>query len=247
MSTAAASSTSTAAWWCTRNSPTAGSIGCGDGAPAEPITPPGAFRYGDLRLHLDRHLVLAVREDHGGDDEPVNTIVALDLDGDNADGGVVLCAGADFYSSPELSGRDRLAWTEWNHPDLPWDSTMIKMGTLAGGRLSEVSEVAGGPGESAVAPRWLGEELIFVSDRTDWWNLYLWSDGSIRALHETDAEFCLPQWQLGQTPYAVLDHDQLLCSLEPGRGAEPGGARGLEWRADAGARAPGRGLQPRGR
>ena len=58
------------------------------------------------------------------------------------------------------------------------------MGTLADGRLCDVSEVAGGPGESAVAPRWLGEELIFVSDRTDWWNLYLWSDGSIRALHE---------------------------------------------------------------
>ena len=38
-----------------------------DGAPAEPITPPGAFRYADLRLHLDRHLVLAVREDHGGE------------------------------------------------------------------------------------------------------------------------------------------------------------------------------------
>ena len=65
-------------------------------------------------------------------------------------------------------------------------------------------------------PRWLGEELIFVSDRTDWWNLYLWSNGSIRALHELDAEFCLPQWQLGQTPYTVLDHDQLLCTVNRG-------------------------------
>ena len=186
-----------------------------DGAPAVPITPAGGFRYGDLRLHVGRRLVLAVREEHG-DGEPVNTIVALDLDGENADGGVVLCSGADFYSSPELSGRDRLAWTEWNHPDMPWDSTMIKMGTLADGRLCEVSEVAGGPGESAVVPRWLGEELIFISDRTDWWNLYLWSNGSIRALHELDAEFCLPQWQLGQTPYTVLDHDQLLCTVNRG-------------------------------
>ena len=149
-------------------------------------------------------------------DEPENTIVALDLDGDNADGGVVLCAGADFYSSPELSDRGRLAWTEWNHPNLPWDSTMIKVGTLTEGRVTDVSEVAGGPGESAVVPRWLGEELIFVSDRTDWWNLYRWKDGSIEALHATDAEFCLPQWQLGQTPYTVLDHDQLLCSLNRG-------------------------------
>ena len=116
-----------------------------DGAPAVPITPAGGFATAICGCISVVELVLAVREEHG-DGEPVNTIVALDLDGENADGGVVLCSGAGFYSSPELSGRDRLAWTEWNHPDMPWDSTMIKMGTLADGRLCEVSEVAGRSG-----------------------------------------------------------------------------------------------------
>ncbi len=187
-----------------------------DDAAAVPLTPAGPLRFGDLRLYADRGLVLAVREDHGAEGEAINTIVALDLQGDNSDGGVVLCSGADFYSTPELSGQGQLAWTEWNHPNMPWDSTMIKTGILAGGRVSDVREIAGGPGESAVAPRWAGEELIFLSDRTQWWNPYCWSAGAVRSLHETDAEFCLPQWQLGQTPYAVLDDHRLLCALNRG-------------------------------
>ena len=44
--------------------------------------------------------MLAVREDHSGGGEPVHTIVGLDLAGPNADGGTVLCAGADFYATP---------------------------------------------------------------------------------------------------------------------------------------------------
>ena len=74
--------------------------------------------------------------------------------------------------------------------------------------------VAGGPGESAVQPRWLGEELIFVSDRTDWWNLYLLERRCDpgRCTRPTPSS-AFPQWKLGQTPYAVLDDDQLLCTV----------------------------------
>ena len=114
--------------------------------------------------------MLAVREDHSSDAEPVNSIVALDLDGPNADGGTVLCAGADFYSTPELSASGRLAWTQWNHPNMPWDSTTIMVGSLSGRTVEGSQSVAGGPSESAVQPRWLGEKLIFISDRTNWWN-----------------------------------------------------------------------------
>ena len=180
---------------------------CGSGgAERRPITPEGAFRFGDIRVHPERGLVLAVREDHSGGGYPVNTIVALDLDGPNADGGAVLCAGADFYSTPELSASGQLTWTQWNHPNMPWDSTAIMVGTLNGTTVVNSQSVAGGPSESAVHPRWLGDKLIFVSDRTNWWNLYLWSEDGVRALCTTEAEFCGPQWVLGQRPYAIIDH-----------------------------------------
>jgi dipeptidyl aminopeptidase/acylaminoacyl peptidase len=184
----------------------------GNGAP-RPITPESPFRFGDIQVHPDRGLVLAVREDHSGGAEPINTIIALDLDGPNPDGGVVLCSGADFYSTPKLSRSGRLAWTEWNHPNLPWDSTTIMTGSLRGTLITDHRAIAGRPGESAVQPRWLGEKLIFVSDRTNWWNLYLWSAETVRPLCATDAEFCQPQWALGQRAYAIIDGDHLLCTL----------------------------------
>jgi dipeptidyl aminopeptidase/acylaminoacyl peptidase len=188
-------------------------------AAPEPITPAGAFRFGDIRVHPDRGLVLAVREDHSSGGEPANTIVALDLDGPNPDGGAVLRAGADFYSTPELSTSGVLAWTQWNHPNMPWDSTTIMVGALNGRTIMNSQAVAGGPLESALQPRWLGEKLIFVSDRTNWWNLYLWNEGDVRPLCATEAEFCEPQWVLGQRPYAIIDDDHLLCSIN-GSGEE---------------------------
>jgi dipeptidyl aminopeptidase/acylaminoacyl peptidase len=183
-----------------------------DGAP-QPITPDGAFRYGDLRLHPDRGLVLAVREDHSGGTEPVNTIVSLDLAGPNDDGGVVLCAGADFYATPELSEAGRLAWTQWSHPHMPWDCSEVVVGWLSDSVVTDPTAVAGGPGESAMQPRWLGEQLILLSDRTGWWNLYRWDEGELHPLHPDDAEYALPLWTLGQNPYAVLDADHLICSV----------------------------------
>lgn len=183
-----------------------------DGKP-QSITAEGRFRFGDIQVHPERGLVLAVREDHSTGAEPVNSIVALDLEGPNTDGGTVLCAGADFYSTPELSASGRLAWTQWNHPNMPWDSTTIMVGSLSGKTVIASQFVAGGPSESAVQPRWLGEKLIFISDRTNWWNLYQWSEGEVRPLCVTEAEFCEPQWTLGQRPYAIIDDDHLLCSI----------------------------------
>ena len=150
-----------------------------------PLTPVSDHRYADLRVHPDRDLVLAVREDHSGDGEPVTTIVGLDLAGEGV--GTVLCSGADFYSDPELSDAGVLAWTEWNHPAMPWDATMIRRGRLVDGAVVDVVDVAGGPSESAVHPRWApGGELIFVSDRTDWWNLYADRDGVTTPLWPDD-------------------------------------------------------------
>ena len=186
-----------------------------DGGP-QPITPAGPLRFGDLRLHPDRGVVLAVREDHSGSGEPVHTIVRLELTGPNADGGTVLCTGADFYSTPELSDTGRLAWTEWSHPDMPWDASTVMVGRLGPDGVTAAFAVAGGPGESAMQPRWLGDRLILLSDRTGWWNLYEVDDTEVRPLHSEDAEFGGPQWTLGQSPYAVLDDDHLLCAVNHG-------------------------------
>jgi hypothetical protein len=66
------------------------------------------LRYAALHLALPQRLLLAVREDHRGDGEPRQTVVALRLDGENPDGGQVLAAGADFYAHPCLNAAGQL-------------------------------------------------------------------------------------------------------------------------------------------
>ncbi|CAA9296931.1 MAG: Prolyl oligopeptidase family protein [uncultured Friedmanniella sp.] len=192
--------------------------------PARPLTPAGDLRFADVRVHPDRGLVLAVREDHSSPGECVNTVVAVGLEpaADDADlgAGTVLVTGTDFCSTPELAADGRLAFVTWDHPAMPWDSTTLAVGTLAGDarsgwRLDDVHRVAGGPSVSAVQPRWTpGGTLVFVDDRSGWWNLYAWSGGDDhRPLHPAEAEFCEPGWVLGQTPYAVVDDERLVCAV----------------------------------
>ena len=96
---------------------------------------------------------------------------------------------------------------------MPWDSSQVMVGSFSASAVTEMRRVAGGPGESAMQPRWVGDQLILLSDRTGWWNLYRWDGRELRPLHPEDAEFGFPQWNLGQDPYAVLDQDHLVCTV----------------------------------
>lgn len=183
-----------------------------------PVTPVGAWRYADFALDGWRERLLCVREDHGtGGLEPTNALVALRLGGGaDADSGLVLAAGADFYAAPRLSpdGR-RLAWLEWRHPHMPWDETWLKVAEFADdGTLGEALVVAGGPGVSVVQPRWSPTgDLYFVDDRTGWWNLYRRHGDADTPVLAMAAEFARPLWNLGQSTYDFLDADRLLAAF----------------------------------
>ena len=145
-------------------------------ATPRPITPeppaPAAHRYADACPTPDGRLLVCVRERHH-DGEVVNELVAVPTDGGGEP--VVLAAGRDFYASPRVSpdGR-RLAWLEWDHPNMPWDGTELRLAELAGDALAgDPVTVAGGPEESVVQPEWSPDGVLhLVSDRTGWWNLY---------------------------------------------------------------------------
>ncbi|HEY9292682.1 MAG TPA: prolyl oligopeptidase family serine peptidase, partial [Microlunatus sp.] len=194
------------------------------------LTAASQLRYGALRVSGDHDLLIAVREDHrDGDHEPVNTVIARRLSDGPEVPDRVLCGGADFYASPELSADGRLAWIEWVHPNMPWDSTRLLSAALprdAAGRIDLEPRTAeplagrlicGGPGESVAVPQWMSDgSLIFVSDRTDWWNLYRYSDETITALCPIEAEFAPPQWALGGQPFVIIDDDRIGCSWNAG-------------------------------
>lgn len=183
-----------------------------DSAP-RPITPNADIRHADMTVDAARGLVYAVREDHTtGAHEAVNTLVAVPADGKGE--AITVASGNDFYSSPRLSPEgNRLAWITWNHPNMPWDGTELWIGELAAdGSLRSSRKVAGGPDESILQPEWspLGE-LYFVSDRTDWWNLYRARGEGDEPVCRYAAEFGTPQWAFGQRSYHFAGPDEIVC------------------------------------
>ena len=187
------------------------------GAPLA-ITPAKDIRHADMVIDEPRGRIIAVREDHTtGAAEAVNTLVSLNARGEGEP--ITLVEGNDFYASPRLSpDGNRLAWQTWNHPNMPWDVSEIWVGELdPDGRVTTGRKVAGGPDESLIQPAWSPTgELYFISDRTDWWNLYrAWGDGDEPVCRRT-AEFGAPQWVFGQRHYDFNGPDEIVCTyLEP--------------------------------
>jgi dipeptidyl aminopeptidase/acylaminoacyl peptidase len=180
----------------------------------QPLTPENhSFRYADMCLDRDRQRMICVIEDHSGDGEASNTIVSINCnDGSDIK---VLVSGADFYSNPILSpDGSKLAWLSWQHPHMPWDSTQLWLADFSGATtLAEPKLVAGNETESIFQPQWSPDGvLFFVSDRSDWWNLYRFDQGQIKAIWPTTAEFGLPQWVFGMSTYAFMSRNLLVCS-----------------------------------
>jgi dipeptidyl aminopeptidase/acylaminoacyl peptidase len=170
-----------------------------------PITPEAAWRYADLCADPSRRRFYAVREDHSTGPEATNTIVTIPLDGGDPR---VLVKGSDFVAAPRLSPDGAsLAWLEWDHPDMPWDATRLRVASFAeDGTLGESELAAGGPDESIVQPEWSPDgTLHLISDRSGWWNLYRLVDGPrLEPLAPMDAEFADPAWIFGRSSYGFL-------------------------------------------
>jgi dipeptidyl aminopeptidase/acylaminoacyl peptidase len=182
-----------------------------------PLTPEGAWRYGDGLLDSRRWRWIGVREDHTQPSrEPVNTIVSLDATGANPDAGRVLASGHDFFSSPRLSPDGRwLAFLAWDHPRMPWEGTTLYVMSLDNPAAAP-TVIAGGPEESIFQPEWAPDSsgLFFISDRTGWWNLYRRNLdlASPQALAPRQAEFGRAQWVLGMSAYALAGPGRLICA-----------------------------------
>ncbi|HEU4392577.1 MAG TPA: S9 family peptidase [Solirubrobacterales bacterium] len=182
------------------------------GADPVAITPePGqaaGLRYADCRLTPDGRTVVCVREVHG-EGEAENQIVALPLDGSEEP--TVLVSGRAFYSFPRPSpDGTRLAWTCWDHPNMPWDGSELWVAPL--GDTADATLVAGGSEESVFQPEWDEEgRLHFVSDREGWWDLYRDEGEQVVQLTDEEAELAHPQWLFGGSTYAFLADGAIVC------------------------------------
>ena len=193
------------------------------GGDPQPITPAanpdGGRRYADLVVDAGRRRLICVHEDHtaggpGSSAEPLNCLAAVTLDGGPPE---TLVAGGDFYSSPRLSPDGaQLAWLSWNHPNMPWDGTELRVAALDdAGRPGPAELVAGGPAESICQPQWSPDGLLyFVSDRSGWWNLY--RRGAAEVVEPItgplELEFGKPHWVFGAATYGFASAERIIAA-----------------------------------
>ena len=180
----------------------------------QPLTGGTARRYADTVVDTFRNRLICVREDHSvREGEPVNTIVAVGLDHEQEER--VLVSGNDFYATPRISpDGSYLAWLTWNHPNLPWDGTELWVGEIqADGSVEKPQKVAGDLNESIFQPEWSpGGVLYFISDRTEWWNLYRYHQNLVEPVCPREFEFGRPQWLFSMSTYGFESTDRIMCA-----------------------------------
>ena len=188
------------------------------GAEPKQLTHLEHLRFANGTVDARRNRIIYVVEDHSEQGEAVNFIGAVSL----SDGSLTrLADGHDFFSAPALS-RDgnQLAFMCWDHPDMPWDESVIwKADVLDDGSLDDNVKIAGGRvAEQKISvqqPRFSPDgTLFYISDDSGWWNIY--SEQGSKPVLAMSAEFGSPHWGFGLCSYQfeTQSDNQLEAQLE---------------------------------
>ncbi|MFE4702532.1 LpqB family beta-propeller domain-containing protein [Streptomyces sp. NPDC056738] len=195
--------------------------------PLTPLSPVGGgLRWVDPQLRPELGEVWCVMEEFtgGGATDVRRALVAVPLDGSAARDRAAVRELSDgrhrFVTGPRLSPDGRQAvWLAWDHPRMPWDGTEVILADVTeDATLSAPRPVAGGPEESVAQADWAADgTLLFVSDRSGWWNLHrLCADGEAVAVCPREEEFGGPLWKVGLRWFAPLESG--LVAVVHGRG-----------------------------
>lgn len=210
------------------------------GAVPTPVTPArlaGArAMYADFTVARDESVLVFACERERAGRENENGIACLQLAAADTvvQEPVILACGHDFYANPVLApGGERLAWMQWDHPDMPWDSSAVAVAGLARNSDGRVScappqVIAGGAGR-AVGHLSFGAdgELYFVMDGGDaadppanFWNLHVYDARGLRRVTHDLAEYGLPHWVFGESRYVCVDARTLVAVRTTAAGDE---------------------------
>jgi dipeptidyl aminopeptidase/acylaminoacyl peptidase len=216
------------------------------------ITAATQSRYADLVIHPSGQWLVAVCETHQDAPEsqgaevvananaiasPVASIVAISLGDDDTQ--FTVASGNDFYAGITLSPNGKkLAFITWNHPDMPWDNSALWECNWQNGSPQNLQSIAGSITSSTdqqsltQAQYSAFNSLYFVSDKSNWWNIYQAMDSTSGLDHTTEkssvaakitwqiaADCATPQWTFGARTWGFLDEKRILIAYtEDGKG-----------------------------
>lgn len=158
--------------------------------------------------------------------ERVDGIALVDADGEHFPR--KLAYGTDFVMQPTWhpSGA-HLAFVAWNHPQMPWNGSELRLIQLAvdesGFPYAEAVVTLAGDLDTAIfQPQFSpdGRWLAYVSDAAGWGQIYIYDlDAQTHAqLTVNEAEHGAPAWAQGLRTYGWAADSQSICYLENARG-----------------------------
>jgi dipeptidyl aminopeptidase/acylaminoacyl peptidase len=133
-----------------------------------------------------------------------------------------LVSGDDFYMQPSWHpDGNSIAWITWNHPNMPWDGTILRKGKLRylsdeSPILTDVNNISGTESISIFQPEFSpdGRHLAYVSDASGWWQIYLldMETDSHCQLTSDSADYGIPAWVQGLRTYSFSpDGKYIFC------------------------------------
>ena len=150
--------------------------------------------------------------------EAMSTIVTIPLDGGDPR---VLVAGSDFVAAPRLSPDGaRLAWLEWDHPDMPWDATRLRVAPRSSrtGRSANRPSPRAAPTSRSSSPsgRPTGRSTSSATGPAGGTSTG-WSTGPrLEPLAPMEAEFADPAWIFDRSSYGFLADGAIVAVARSG-------------------------------
>ena len=154
-------------------------------------------KFGELAAPVispDNQRVLYVHSYEGAD-----ALALANLGGENFPQKVA--QGADFYMQPNWHpSGEKIAWVEWNHPQMPWDGTRLMLSDF------ENAEILAGDEDTpifqpAFSPD--GRYLSYIAQDGEWEQLYIFDlETRTTRILVSNATLSMPAWIQGLRMHA---------------------------------------------